>query len=497
MIKANNKSNILKRFNIIFALIPFFYFLYLLDLPILSHHSFRQTQTALYVLSYDLFGFEFIPYLPLFGYPWKVPLEFPIFQILSFFVYKLSFLNIDNSGRIVSLIFYYLSILPINKILKMIGEYNLRNKFYFLYFTSPLLLFFSSSFLIETTLMFFMLLSTFFYIKLLINFNFKIALIFSITLSIAGLIKITCMPALMISYFIAGIIFYLNKKSLVNIFYILIALIFSSFIPLLWSITASNFNSDSLMLADSEFVPSSKSLSWLFGTVDSRLDINTYFVIFVKGFIFTGLILPFIAMVFIVIRKYLDRTMNLSLNYFFALFVLIPFMSVIIFFNLYYVHDYYFIALVPYMIFTFLFIFKFMKDQFLNVILILNFIFSFFIFSIYYLSKNEFRDFEIENLSIANYLKGKVSNDEFIIIDNNGNWNPIISYYSNSSAIYTHEKRDFNFIYKNIFLLGKGKKLKFIVNCNRDNDQLLNKVYGNTIHITKNCGIWKTKKLKF
>ena len=44
-----------------------------------GHHSFRQSQTALAVSWLISNPFE-IDYLPVFGHPWKLPMEFPFIK---------------------------------------------------------------------------------------------------------------------------------------------------------------------------------------------------------------------------------------------------------------------------------------------------------------------------------------------------------------------------------------------------------------------------------
>jgi hypothetical protein len=49
--------------------------------PLLEAHAFRQTQTALTALIYHQQGIDLLrPQLPVFGPPWMVPFEFPLFQ---------------------------------------------------------------------------------------------------------------------------------------------------------------------------------------------------------------------------------------------------------------------------------------------------------------------------------------------------------------------------------------------------------------------------------
>ncbi len=74
--------------------------------------GYRQTQTALSAMwmSYSDSWIDFI--FPVFGYPWLLPMEYPIFQIISNLISKLEIFSIETSGRLLSLVIYYLSLIP-------------------------------------------------------------------------------------------------------------------------------------------------------------------------------------------------------------------------------------------------------------------------------------------------------------------------------------------------------------------------------------------------
>ena len=74
-------------------------------------HDFRQAQTAITIQDYFNHGFSILNYkTPVFGPPWQIPLEFPIYQISVFGFMKLfQMTNIDLACRLVSTIYFYLS----------------------------------------------------------------------------------------------------------------------------------------------------------------------------------------------------------------------------------------------------------------------------------------------------------------------------------------------------------------------------------------------------
>ena len=74
---------------------------------LLEFHSFRQVQTALLVREFIDHGINFGSPLPLFGPPWYVPFEFPIYQATAAFVAVMTGWPLAESGRLTSLGFFY------------------------------------------------------------------------------------------------------------------------------------------------------------------------------------------------------------------------------------------------------------------------------------------------------------------------------------------------------------------------------------------------------
>jgi hypothetical protein len=79
-------------------------------------HGFRETQTALTLLWYKLQGVSIFNYeTPLFGPPWKIPMEFPLHQLLA---YPWLWLGMDpgHACRLTSLGCFYIAALLLYKI---------------------------------------------------------------------------------------------------------------------------------------------------------------------------------------------------------------------------------------------------------------------------------------------------------------------------------------------------------------------------------------------
>jgi len=77
------------------------------ELPLLDYWAFRETQTALTAQSLLENGFSLAYETPVLGAPWSVPFEFPVYQLCVVAVTKLTALPLDQSGRLVSLLFAY------------------------------------------------------------------------------------------------------------------------------------------------------------------------------------------------------------------------------------------------------------------------------------------------------------------------------------------------------------------------------------------------------
>jgi hypothetical protein len=82
-----------------------------LEDPFRGEHEFRQTQTAMGVWEIREHGMSLLhPKLPLFGAPWECPMEYPVFQLAAAAVDELApWKSLDVSIRVTSLGFFYLS----------------------------------------------------------------------------------------------------------------------------------------------------------------------------------------------------------------------------------------------------------------------------------------------------------------------------------------------------------------------------------------------------
>jgi hypothetical protein len=122
------------------------------DKPLLDLHSFRQTQTA--ISTYYMVGNPgvFLDYTtPILGKPWAIPMEVPLYQWLVARWHELTRMGLDQSGKFVSIGFLLACLWPIWKILEIIHMQSPPRWLTLAVFLSmPLHLYWGRAFLIET-----------------------------------------------------------------------------------------------------------------------------------------------------------------------------------------------------------------------------------------------------------------------------------------------------------------------------------------------------------
>ena len=120
--------------------------------PILDAYGFRQTQTAINVYSI-LHDRVILDYLtPVLGAPWAIPFEGPVYQLLVALLTYLTGLQLDASGRVVSVVFFFVVLGSGFRIIKSLlpGDQYTARLFLLLGLMSPLYLFWARTFMIET-----------------------------------------------------------------------------------------------------------------------------------------------------------------------------------------------------------------------------------------------------------------------------------------------------------------------------------------------------------
>lgn len=122
------------------------------DASILDRYEFRQLQTALSAYWIQADGFKLDYLTPLFGPPWSIPMEFPTYQACVAALSSLSGQPLEQTGRLVSLLFFAATLPPLYDLLGLAGLSPSRRLLAMvLVITSPIYLFYTRAFMIETT----------------------------------------------------------------------------------------------------------------------------------------------------------------------------------------------------------------------------------------------------------------------------------------------------------------------------------------------------------
>lgn len=123
-----------------------------------DRHSFRQSQTATTAFYLVNQPFRWAYETPILGKPWSIPMEVPIYQWLVARFSGLTDYPLDQTGRLVSFVFFLLAGFPLYGLFRLAGvETRLACLPVMLFMLSPFYLFWSRTFMIESTALFFSL----------------------------------------------------------------------------------------------------------------------------------------------------------------------------------------------------------------------------------------------------------------------------------------------------------------------------------------------------
>jgi len=332
-------------------------------------HHFRQSQTAITIQDYFNNGFSILNYkTPIFGPPWQMPMEFPLYQITVFCFMKLfGFKNIDLGCRVISIIYFYLSAFALLILCKKIFKNKQIYLIIFLYYIFlPYTIFWSRAALPDYASVFFGLMYIFFFLDWIDNSKRKTPLCFFAVI-ISGIFcclskSTSIYPVVVVLGFMiiqslyemfkSNNKFDLNlfskylaqKKFYIYIFEIICLCIIPVILGFLWLRYSDYIKAQSVY---TQFLTSESLKSWYYGTLAQKFSLDVWKLLLYRIQIFFSpkiMIGLWPISIYAILRLKIDkatRTINLSLliAIVFTLFSLI---------NLYYVHDYYLIAITPY-----------------------------------------------------------------------------------------------------------------------------------------------------
>lgn len=431
----------------LFVLVLFisFYALgYGIDLPIADSYVSRQAQTAMTVYWFVEEGFTINYITPLLGPPWSIPLEFPIFQFIVAFLHKSTDIPLDSAGRVVSILFYYVSLAAVFLIFR-----NLRFTFsqsllpIILLLASPLYMFWSRTFMIESTAVAFGLLSVLFFLKSVKQEKSSIYYILAAVIfgTFSALTKITtfCVFAwftfllIVFSYFqfpgpFGGLTF---RQALLRAPIIIVPIVFA----LIWNAYADFLKGQNSLAF---FVSSQNLTQWTFGTIDLRLSWDTWKSVLERSNIILG---AFGFMLIGVIALFDNKTKWLGLA-FISTFVVGP----LVFTKLYFRHEYYYYA-------TGLFLLLFLsiglitlirQKQILASLIILSGILVFMQIQYWSTYPDKINNSRSNSLVRVGEAVAKITEKSDVLLIYGMQWNGIITYYAERKAIMDIKNRALN-----------------------------------------------------
>src|SRR5260370_4613981 len=251
---------------------------------ITNSFSFRQCQTAISARSIQEGGPVFPYETPVFGPPWTVPFEFPLYQALVGWTARLLSLPLEHVGRLFSAIFFYATPGPAWFCLAFLGVKK-RERLIVLALTvlSPFYIFWARAFMIESTAMFFSVT----YLALVLWALSKqcdrawLWLLTAIALagSLAGAIKVTTYASFLLAAAFAILSDWWKKRHSGNrggaapVLLLFAACIVPFLLTTAWTHYADAVKSQSPM---STPLTSEALVTWNFGTLQQRLQFANY-----------------------------------------------------------------------------------------------------------------------------------------------------------------------------------------------------------------------------
>ncbi len=422
---------------------------------ILDQYGFRQAHTAISTYYTIKDGFKLRYLTPVLGSPWSIPLEFPLFQWIVAGIVIIFKTSLDQTGRFVSLVFFYLSIIPLFAILKIyLKKINFVLLMLSFILLNPTYLFWSRTFLIESLALFFAILFLWLAIRLLQTNKLIFYILVPIIGSLASLVKITtfivlCIP---IACFFIYSFHTENNSDYPNFKNIKKYILYGTFIflvPLITGVIWTHFADaqKSLNPLANGFLTSADLTKWNFGTFDQKINPNIWVKIFSNALIPTkvfgtliisGFTIPFF-LVLLPLFIIFARSYRKEVIYSFIFFIAGP----LIFTNLYFIHTYYFYANNFFLSFILGFFIIFFvehsnKTKIFSLLILTPMLFFLLITSY----KNAFYNSQSNNntyLEESTNMIKKITKEDAILFIYGENWDSSFPYYAQRKAIMDWE----------------------------------------------------------
>jgi hypothetical protein len=248
--------------------------------PLLDQYFARQTQTAL--TSYWLIrGGPILAYeTPVAGFPWSLPFEFPVYQILVA-LFSNTGVPLDAAGRIVSFVFFVGCLWPMSVLLRALRFDNVAFLCVaVLFLLCPLYLYWGRTFMVETCALFFSFLWLAYLARFLVAPTLASVGIATLAGSLGALAKSTTFPAFVM---LGGVLFlkechvaWKGRAAGEQVRELSLAL-FAIAVPLAvgaaWSMYSDTIRANNEIGA---LMSNSALAQWIFGTWEQRVGVRLW-----------------------------------------------------------------------------------------------------------------------------------------------------------------------------------------------------------------------------
>jgi hypothetical protein len=410
----------------------------------LIDEPFRQSQTAISAFWFNLenpiqglLNYE----TPELGPPWQIPMEFPLYQAVVAYICKITGFPLTACGRMVSGIFFILTLIPFYTICRGLG---FGKRFFYcssvLLLGSPIYIFYSRMFLIESTAVFFGFVFLALLVKALDEISAKLWLLAGFAAILCGLVKVTTFP----SFGVAAIGIVLLKNPITS------PLNWKSFkkttffplakLAILGGIVVSivafwTYRADAIKLSGelSNLLTSNKLSAWNYGSIEQKLDWRLWrellFGRVIKLVFGWSVVFGF----FLAVSTLLRGKQILIFFWFIGLFII----PMLLFTNLHHVHPHYQTANAFWLLFAFalgLTAWSYKVDwRIFAIAIILIFICQ--LYSFYRGDYSRIKIYQNDSLSAGLFIQENSSREDSLLVFGD-DWSPEVSYYAERKAHY-------------------------------------------------------------
>ena len=357
--RATSRTGI---YRIIVILFAFLIRLININAPLIGQqHDFRQSQTAIVIQCFFKDGMDILGYqIPVFGAPWKVPFELPLYQSLVYICMRaFGACDITLWSRIISVLIFLASAVVLWLIVYNILDNRIADITVFIYLLAPFCVYWSRAILID----YFSVLLALLYILGIVHYvkhtKYLFLLIGCLFGTLAYLQKSTTMFSIVffIFFFLCNYYWTLFKSSddksvliwathyFKNNRMKSIMLICGCVIPVIPTVFWNNY-ADSIRINGNIFtrcLATAKLSEWNYGSISQRLSISNWLrVLDHISPLFGGTI---VMVALLIVYFCFSKRQN-------GFWLIVSWGSVfiapLILFNLYFVHNYYSIAITPF-----------------------------------------------------------------------------------------------------------------------------------------------------